>query len=131
MELSILLLTLIPISIMTILIIIISHNKTKETFGKEIAQRNLRSILPMMLVILVLSGLFLLLGKNAVAGFSVLSMIIVLISYFRRPSLGELLLDMGKTDQYKSLFWLGIAEIVLLHRSLEHFHAGFKGNPVE
>jgi Na+/H+ antiporter NhaC len=131
MELSILLLTLIPISIMTILIIIVSHNKTKETFGKEIAQRNLRSILPMMLVILVLSGLFLLLGKNAVAGFSVLSMIIVLISYFRRPSLGELLLDMGKTEQYKSLFWLGIAEIVLLHRSLKHFHAGFKGNPVE
>jgi hypothetical protein len=53
------------------------------------------------------------LGRNAMATMSLIPAIVLLSWFFQWKPLGDLLLDMGRTEQGNSLVWLGIMEMMI------------------
>jgi hypothetical protein len=94
----------------------------ERTFGREAANRNLRSAIPLLLLAFALGfplGFVIFsLGRNGRISFFILSaagMSAWLISwFFRKQAAGSLLADIGRNSQNKFMFWVGLIMIAFL-----------------
>lgn len=91
-------------------------------YGQEVAQRNLRLVIPLFFVIIFVGGpartfVEKSLGEYGRLSFSILFAVLI-ISYplswlWRRKQVGSLLLDLGRSSSSKPMLWFGLFQGIL------------------